>query len=530
VKSEKTPPRRTGSGGRARPGLAQAARAAKPGKSSRPAGKAPRRFDPVRALKWTGLCFLAALVLFSAGSLLQARAEKNVKWENPYIDVTQNMWSYQYITELNRLGIYPSDTNFEPTLSESRGNLALELFRMDDMVFAEKKAEREKERKDKKLPDPTPPGFSDVDQESELYQAVCWTYDTGIMRGTSDTVFAPGNELTREQVCAIMARFAAYEDISLVQVVEPNQFKDSLDIQDYARSGVTACQMAAVVKGDGEGYFNPGSPMTRQEVAAVLYRVMSAAQAPAMEGVGLVNLTPNYYDSLYDSYVRPGTYTQALIPATEEPVTMLYWDKTVFIGDSVSVMLESYCNSTQALGGAKFLCAGSMSATSMLSGKLLPEWPDGSGQHPAIQDSVADTGAQVVYIMLGMNNMSKYVDGAINDLVTVCTRIQEKVPGITIVVESVTPMTENSPRKDSYLNNDVINSYNQKMQAVCQEHQWYFLNVAEAFKDENGNLIAQYCSDPTKMGMHFTYEGTKVWVDYLKTHVPQELLEKLGMV
>ena len=61
------------------------------------------------------------------------------------------------------------------------------------------------------------------------------------------------------------------------------------------------------------------------------------------------------------------------------------------------------------------------------------------------------------------------------------------------------------------------------------ENSVYFLNVAEAFKDENGNLIAQYCSDPTKMGMHFTYEGTKVWVDYLKTHVPPELLERLEL-
>ena len=209
---------------------------------------------------------------------------------------------------------------------------------------------------------------------------------------------------------------------------------------------------------------------------------------------------------------------------------MAYWGHTVFIGDSVSVMLESYCNSSQALAGAKFLCAGSMSATSMLSGKLLPEWPKGSGSYPAIQDSVKETGADVVYIMLGMNNMDRYVDGAVRDLTTVCTRIQETCPDATIIVESVTPMTEDSPRKSASLNNDVINGYNEKMQAVCQEHQWYFLNVAEAFKDENGNLIAQYCSDPTKMGMHFTYEGTKVWVDYLKTHVPPELLERLDLV
>ena len=507
----------------------------RPARSGRPVRKpvsqnrAPQRTRPADALKWTILFFLAALLIFSAGALLQSREKKNEKWENPYVDVTQNMWSYQYITELNRLGVFPDDRNFEPTLSESRGGLVQSLYRMDGTVFAENKELREKEQKKKKTPDPVPPAFSDVDAESELYEAVCWAYDAGIMRGVSDTVFDPGTELTREQVCTILARFAAFEEIPLVQVVKPDSFKDSLDIDDYARSGVTACQMAAVVKGNGEGYFLPLNPMTREEVATVLYRVMSAAEAPAIEGAELVDLTPGAYDALYENYKRPAVYTQALIPAGEE-VTMAYWGHTVFIGDSVSVMLESYCNSSQALAGAKFLCAGSMSATSMLSGKLLPEWPKGSGSYPAIQDSVKETGADVVYIMLGMNNMDRYVDGAVRDLTTVCTRIQETCPDATIIVESVTPMTEGSPRKSATLNNDVINGYNEKMQAVCQEHQWYFLNVAEAFKDENGNLIAQYCSDPTKMGMHFTYEGTKVWVDYLKTHVPPELLERLKLV
>ena len=503
---------------------------ARPQRRTKPPAKTERQepFRPGQAVKWTAVCFLLALLILSLGAVLQAHAAKNVKWENPYVDVTQNMWSYQYITELNRLGVFPDDQNFEPTLSESRGGLALSLYRMDDTVFAEQKAQRIKDRKANKTPDPVPPAFSDVDAESELYEAVCWTYDAGIMKGVSDTLFDPGTELTREQVCTIMARFAAYEEIPLIQVVQPNQFDDSLDIDDYARSGVTACQMAAVVKGDGEGNFNPLNPMSRQEVAAVLYRVMTAAQAPLMEGVTLVDLSPGAYDALYETYTRPLVYTQALIPAGEE-VTMLYWGKTVFIGDSVSVMLESYQNSTQSLPGAKFLCAGSMSATNILNGMILPEWPKGSGTHPPIQDSVSQTGAEVVYIMLGMNNIAMGVDRAISDMVSVATSIQEANPEAAIIFQSVTPMTEDSPRKDGKLNNDTINAYNQQLETVAQEHQWYFLNVAEVFKDENGNLIPSYCSDPKAMGMHFTYAGTAVWVDYLKTHVPAELLQRLGL-
>ena len=401
---------------------------------------------------------------------------------------------------------------------------------MDSTVFAERSQAREQERKKAKTPETEVPTFTDVDAsnpDDPLYQAIIWACRNQILNGTGEGAFSPDVDLTREQVCTVLTRFAAFEGINLVQVVQPHQFNDSLEISSFARSGVTACQMAAVVKGDGEGYFLPRFTMSRQEMAAVLYRVMTAGQAEYPAGVTLVDLSPGAYDSLYDSYYVPAVYTQALIPPNETEVPLTFFDHTVFIGDSVSVMLESYCSSTRALGGAQFLCAGSMSSTSIISGKLLPEYPKGSGETPPIEDSVARTGAKVVYLMLGMNNLSAGASRAASDLVTVIQSILSAVPDASIVVESVTPMTKDSPRKDASLNNDVINYYNETMRNICQENKWYFLNVAEAFKDGEGNLMPQYCSDPTKMGMHFTYEGTKIWVDYLRNHVPLELLQKL---
>ena len=62
------------------------------------------------------------------------------------------------------------------------------------------------------------------------------------------------------------------------------------------------------------------------------------------------------------------------------------------------------------------------------------------------------------------------------------------------------------------------------MQEICQENRWYYLNVSEKFKGEDGGLIPDYCSDKSSMGMHFTYDGAKVWVDYLLSHIPEDLL------
>lgn len=452
------------------------------------------------------------MILFSAGSLLRDPKGSSKDWENPYIDVTQDLWSYQYITELNKAGVIPSSEKFQREQEETRGNLVLYLYNMDTGVFA---------KREKQEPVQETPSFSDVDKDSPYYEAVCWAYENGLVGGTTDTTFSPDSAVTRQQVCTILARFAQLEKISLIQVVEPDQFKDSLYIQDYARSGVTACQMAGIVKGYENGFFYPENTMTREECAAVVYRVMTASEMQIPEGASLVDLTPGAYDSLYDNY-QDITFT-ALVPESEEgPVS--FFDQAVFIGDSISMTLEAYCNASGALGGAQFLCAGSMSPTNMLSGKILPEYPKGSGQKPAIEESVAATGAKVVYVMLGMDNIAYGIEKATGDYLTILNNIQTANPGVQIVVQSVTPMSDASTSYSEKLNNEQINAFNETMKEYCQTNRWYYVDVAEAFRDEEGFLKKEYCSDYSTMGMHFTYDGAKVWVQYLKTHIPQDLL------
>ena len=308
----------------------------------------------------------------------------------------------------------------------------------------------------------------------------------------------------------------------MIQVVEPDQFKDSLYIQEYARSGVTACQLAGVVKGYENGFFYPTNNMSRQEVCAVIYRIMMAADTAVPEGARLVDLTPGAYDDLYKNYTDiPFT---ALVPATDEPGPVSFFDQTVFIGDSISVTLESYCTASGALGKAQFLCAGSMSPTNMLTGQILPEYPKGSGNKPAIEESVAASGAKVCYVMLGMDNIGYGLEKSTGDYVKILNNIAARNPDVQIVIQSVTPMTANSKSTSEKLNNDAINAFNQRMMEICQENRWYFVNVSERFKDANGFLIEDFCSDKSSMGMHFTYDGAKVWVEYLLNHIPEDLL------
>ena len=78
-------------------------------------------------MKQTVAWFLAFMILFSVGSLVFSR-EEEVPWTNPYSDVTEDLWSYQYITELNKAGILPDAAAFEPEAEATRGELIVALF------------------------------------------------------------------------------------------------------------------------------------------------------------------------------------------------------------------------------------------------------------------------------------------------------------------------------------------------------------------------------------------------------------------
>ncbi|MFR0911366.1 MAG: hypothetical protein ACLSF6_00970 [Evtepia gabavorous] len=96
-----------------------------------------------QAISW----FLVFMILFSSASLLREPAGSTEDWENPYIDVTQDLWSYQYITELNKAGVLPSSEKFQGQEEETRGNLVLYLYNMDQGVFKDRKKATRRRRK-----------------------------------------------------------------------------------------------------------------------------------------------------------------------------------------------------------------------------------------------------------------------------------------------------------------------------------------------------------------------------------------------
>ena len=118
-------------------------------------------------------------------------------------------------------------------------------------------------------------GFADVDADDWYAEAVEYVRDHGIMNGTTATTFNPDGITSRGQIAAILYRASGSPEVS-----GGTAFTDVADTAYYA-DAVRWASAHGVVTGYGDGTFRPNNPITRQQLAAILWRY---AGSPAPEG------------------------------------------------------------------------------------------------------------------------------------------------------------------------------------------------------------------------------------------------------
>jgi|GEM_PF-413848 len=202
-----------------------------------------------------------------------------------------------------------------------------------------------------------------------------------------------------------------------------------------------------------------------------------------------------------------------------EAVEAGWFDDAVFVGDSVTLKLSYYADNG-SVGNATFLCAGSLGYNNAQMG-LYEEGnvhPVLNGETVTVVGGLSALQPKKILVMLGMNDIGLYgVDGAIEGMKTLTAQISQSCPNAVIYIQSVTPMLTGSQLTD--LNNRTIAEFDSKLQPICQERGYIYLDVASAVEDGSGSLIPEYCGDPQAMGLHFSDAGCEAWVSYLKTHV-----------
>ncbi len=177
-----------------------------------------------------------------------------------FTDMSNYTWAQTAVNYLYQRGIVKgtTDTTFGPGNYLSRGDFVLMLVRAFNLSGTPVET------------------FKDVPSGAYYAAAVNAAKHLGIAQGEGG-YFRPEDSLTRQDAMVLIQRTLAVKGKSLS--VSTNKtlasFGDGASVSDYAKDAVTLLLAAGAVSGDDFGNLNPHNPLTRAEMAVILYRVLT---------------------------------------------------------------------------------------------------------------------------------------------------------------------------------------------------------------------------------------------------------------
>lgn len=187
---------------------------------------------------------------------------------NPFKDVKEGSYYYDAVLALAEAGVVNgmTETTFVPEGKVTRAQFATMLWRLAGEPEAKSAAP-----------------FTDVSATSYYAEAVHWAYEQEIVRGMSETRFAPGASITREQMATMLYRFMKAAGADVSAAADLSAYKDAASVSGYAVDAMRWAVEAGVINGMTRTTLVPQGTATRGQAATVLYRaVLQAAAAPAL--------------------------------------------------------------------------------------------------------------------------------------------------------------------------------------------------------------------------------------------------------
>lgn len=171
-------------------------------------------------------------------------------------DVKTTDWFYgavEYVAQNNMMSGTAANT-FSPNQTTTRGMIVTILHRM----------ERE--------PSATSAAFSDVAAGQWYTNAVAWASANGIVTGYGTGTFGPNDTITREQLAAILYRYAQYKGYDTSASSSIASFSDGGKISGYAVQPMSWAVGSGLISGVGGNALSPQSGATRAQAATILMR------------------------------------------------------------------------------------------------------------------------------------------------------------------------------------------------------------------------------------------------------------------
>ena len=182
----------------------------------------------------------------------------------PFTDVEEGAWYYDAVAYIYDKGMMTgvTDTTFEPDATTTRGMIVTMLYRLEGEPAVDNAA-----------------AFADVAAGAWYEKAVAWASQNGIVNGYGDDLFGPNDAITREQMAAILFRYAQYKGLEAVTLEENlGAFEDAGQISEYAVQAFNWVVGQGLMTGVTDTTLEPASSATRAQVATILMRYCEALE------------------------------------------------------------------------------------------------------------------------------------------------------------------------------------------------------------------------------------------------------------
>ena len=190
------------------------------------------------------------------GTSVDVKVTFRAKDYDVFYDVSRGDWYYKAVRFVHEKGIMEGTGThyFSPEADLSRGMLATILYRLEGSPAVSGYS-----------------GFNDVADTAYYAKAVAWAKANGIVNGVTATAYEPDTAVTREELAAILCRYAAFKGKdTAISYDYLAGFSDANTSHVYARPALNWAVAYDIINGQGNGVLAPRATATRAEVAQVL--------------------------------------------------------------------------------------------------------------------------------------------------------------------------------------------------------------------------------------------------------------------
>lgn len=177
----------------------------------------------------------------------------------PFGDVDDGDWFADAVRFVYENGMMNgvSETDFAPHATTSRSMIVTILYRLEGEPVVDYAMD-----------------FTDVAGDAYYAEAVRWAASEGIVGGYGGGLFGADDAVTREQLAAILYRYAVYKgyDVSIGEDTNILSYADFADLSEYAIPAMQWACGSGIVNGTSESTLTPQGEATRAQVAAMLMR------------------------------------------------------------------------------------------------------------------------------------------------------------------------------------------------------------------------------------------------------------------